>query len=234
MSQQQYEVNFFKPLTEHAKENKKLIITLATIWAVGVFGFQILLMVLNEPTPEKSYDSFQDNWPAAVENTSAAIESKQEFSKSLLAVLGKNIAVKDDHKAILKEALSWNIYTMLPDSTGRIFMNKPTTESILLAKNTIGLTSAGFDKIMSDLLPNSLVKVESKTLSADTKQAIPEIMKLYLVHNQNFFTDFEFLGFPFHYWYTAQFLLIMFVLLCLVYAKKIDKMNEKHNFVEET
>jgi putative solute:sodium symporter small subunit len=231
---QQYEVNFFKPLTEHAKENKRLIIILATIWAVGVFGFQILLMVLNEPTPEKSYDSFQDNWPAVVENSSATIESKQEFSKSLLAVLGKNIVVKDDHKAVLMETLSWNIYTMLPDSIGGIFMDEPTSESILLAKNTIGLTSAGFDKIMSDLLPNSLVKVESKTLSADTKQAIPEIMKLYLVHNQNFFTDFKFLGFPFHYWYTAQFLLIMFVLLCLVYAKKIDKMNEKHDFVEET
>jgi len=28
-----YEVNFFKPLTDHARANTKLIITLAIIWA---------------------------------------------------------------------------------------------------------------------------------------------------------------------------------------------------------
>ena len=50
---EKYNVNFFKPLSEHAKANKNLILVLATIWFVAVFGFQFLLMALNEPTPEK-------------------------------------------------------------------------------------------------------------------------------------------------------------------------------------
>ena len=87
---------------------------------------------------------------------------------------------------------------------------------------------------MKDLLPSSLVKVESSALSDESKQALPEIMELYLIHNQSFLTDFKFLGFPFHYWYTAQFLLILFVLLCLYYAVSIDRMNEEYEFVEET
>ncbi|MCK5295960.1 MAG: DUF4212 domain-containing protein, partial [Alphaproteobacteria bacterium] len=60
-----------------------------------------------------------------------------------------------------------------------------------------------------------------------------EIMKLYLVHNQNVFTDAKIFGFPFHYWYTAQFLLILFVGICYFYAKKIDKLHEEYDFVEK-
>jgi putative solute:sodium symporter small subunit len=87
---------------------------------------------------------------------------------------------------------------------------------------------------MKDLLPSSLIKVENTFLSNEAKIALPEIMKLYLVHNQSFLTDFMFLGFPFHYWYTAQFLLILFVILCLIYAVLIDRMNREYDFIEET
>ncbi len=229
-----YEVNFFKPLTNHAKANTKLIMTLAIIWAVGVFGFQILLMVFNEPTPEANFTKFEQVWPAVVEDDSIALEIKQEFAKVSLAVLGKNIAVKDNHKAHLKEALSWTVYSMQADSMKAVFQNEPNEESIQLAAASIGLSADGFDKLMLDLLPSSLMKIEKPKLSAECKSAIPGIMNLYLVHNQSGLTDFTFLGFPFHYWYTAQFLLIMFVILCLVYAKVIDKMNVKHDFVEET
>jgi hypothetical protein len=97
---EQYDVNFFKPLSDHAKANKKLIITLATIWAVGVFGFQILLMIFNETTPEKSFETFQSVYPAVVEEDSS-VEMKTDFAKSLLHVLGRTIAVKDEHKEIL-------------------------------------------------------------------------------------------------------------------------------------
>lgn len=231
---EKYKVNFFKPLTDHAKENKRLILTLAIIWAIAVFGFQILLIVLNNPTPEKAYTTYQSVWPGVVENSEATIEVKQKFSKALLSVLGKNIAVKDNHKVVLKEALSWTVCSMVADSVNSVFKADPTDESISLAKETIGLAATGFDKIMIDLLPYSLVKVESDQLTKECKKALPEIMKLYLVHNQNVFTNFKFIGFPFHYWYTAQFLLILFVLLCLFYAKAIDKANEKHDFVEET
>ncbi len=227
-------VNFFKPLSQHARANKKLILTLAIIWAIGVFGFQILLIVLNEPTPEKNYTTFESIWPNVVENSEVAIETKQEFSKVILAVLGKNIAVKDHHKAILKKTLSWTVYSMLSDSVKSILTTEPDENAINLASQTIGLTSTGFDIIKKALLPSSIVKVDSEQLSSECKEAIPGIMKLYLVHNQNIFTNFKFIGFPFHYWYTAQFLLIMFVILCLIYAVTIDRMNKKYDFVEET
>jgi putative solute:sodium symporter small subunit len=230
----QYEVNFFKPLTEHARANKRLILVLAILWLVGVFGFQILLMVFNKPTPEDNYTKFEAVWPAVVADASASNAVKQDFARVVLAVLGKNIAVKDTDKVYLKEALSWTLYSMQNDSVKKVFQQQPDSETFKVAVSSIGLASQGFDKLMSDLLPSSLIKVEAERISAECQAAIPRIMELYLVHNQSGLTKLSFLGFPFHYWYTAQFLLIMFVLLCLVYARVIDKMNVKYDFIEET
>ena len=159
---------------------------------------------------------------------------KQEFSKVLLSVLGKNIAVKDEHKNVLKEVLSWTVFTMQTDSTKHLFQEEPYRDAVFAAVKSIGLASDGFDKIMIDLLPSSLVQVQSDELNPESKAAVPGIMELYLVHNQNVFTNFRFFKFPFHYWYTAQFLLIMFVSLCLIYAVAIDRMNKKYDFVETT
>jgi len=233
-NQDKYEVNFFKPLSEHAKGNKKLISRLAIIWAVAVFGFHFLLIFITTPTAEKTLSDFNSVWPQVVEDSSAANEAKQIFAKSVLMVLGKNIAVKDNHKAVLKESLSWSVYSMQADSVKPLYQAEPTKETINSAIVSIGLESEGFDKIMRDLLPVSLLKVENASLSVESKKSLPEIMNLYLIHNQSFLTDFKFLGFPFHYWYTAQFLLILFVVLCLIYAVSIDKLNKKHEIVEET
>ncbi|MFC1670672.1 DUF4212 domain-containing protein, partial [Spirochaetota bacterium] len=57
--------------------------------------------------------------------------------------------------------------------------------------------------------------------------------KLYLIHNRNVLTDIKFLGFPFHYFYTSQLLLIMFVLICLVYCIATDRIHRKYGFIEE-
>ncbi len=229
-----YEVNFFKPLSGHAKANRKLILILAVIWAVAVFGFQITIMILNEPTPEKSYTVFESVYPEVLNDSNADLQMKKDFSRSLISVLGKNIAVSDQHKEVLKNVLSWTVFNMQNDSMKYLFQKDLDSEAYEQAAISIGLKSEGFDKIMIDLLPYSLLKVENETLKEEYKNELPGIMKLYLVHNQNALTDFKFLGFPFHYWYTAQFLLILFVVLCLVYALVIEKTNLKHDFVEET
>ncbi|MBI9071181.1 MAG: DUF4212 domain-containing protein [Melioribacteraceae bacterium] len=231
---EQYEVNFFRPISSHAKDNKKLISTLALIWAIAVFGFHFLLIYVTTPTPEETLTEFESVWPQVATDSSATIEMKQTFAKSLLMVLGKNIALKDDHKKVLKESLSWTAFSMQSDSLKNIIQSDPNEETTNAAVLNFGLSDEGFDKIMIDLIPNSLVKVENNLLSENVKTELPNVMNLYLVHNQSFLTDFKFLGFPFHYWYTAQFLLILFVLLCLFYAVSIDKMNKKHDFVEET
>ncbi|MBL1211755.1 MAG: DUF4212 domain-containing protein [Ignavibacteriae bacterium] len=230
---EEYNVNFFKPMSDHARTNKKLIATLAAIWFCAVFGFQALLIILNEPTPEPAFTTFQTVYPEIVDNQEASLETKQQFSRSLLSVLGKNIAVSDDHKAVFKQALSSTVVSMLPQSENQIIQSGANEEFIDAAIKSIGLADEGFDKIMIDLLPFSLVKVESDQLSAEVKEALPGIMELYLVHNQNVLTDFNFLGFPFHYWYTSQFLLILFVVLCLIYAVIIDRTSKKFNFIEE-
>lgn len=229
----QYEVNFFKALTEHAKKNRNLILTLAIIWAVAVFGFQFLLMALNKPTPEKAHGTFESVWPQVMGET-ATPEMKQEFSRVLLSVLGKNIALKAPHKSVLTKTLSWTLYSMQDEENRALFQREPDGETIQAAINSIGLAPTGMDKIMIDLLPLSLVQVDSEALDAETKNTVPGIMDLYLIHNRNALTDMKFIGFPFHYWYTAQFLLIMFVVLCLIYAISIDRLNEKYDFVEET
>lgn len=231
---EEYSVNFFKPLSDHAKANKKLISILAIIWFVAVFGFQGLLILLNEPTPEPAYDDFNSVWQAVVENQEISVESKQLFSRSLLSVLGKNIAVSDNHKAILKSSLTWSVYTNMSDSVRQVMETEPNANSIATAAKVIGLSEQGFDKIMTDLLPFSLIKADSDQLSDEVKAALPGIMELYLVHNRSTLTDTTFIGFPFHYWYTAQFLLILFVVLCLIYALVIDRLNKKHEFVEES
>lgn len=230
----QYDVNFFRPRSNHAKANTKLIKVLAITWAVAVFGFQILLMIFNEPTPEKSYEVYQGVFPEVVENVNASTQMKIDFSKSLLHVLGKNIAVNDDDKLIVKKALTWSVASLQPDSMKSIFYSEPEESTFSLAAQSLNLQTSGFDKIMIDLLPTSLVKLEQDEFPAEVKSKLPGIMELYLVHNQSFLTDFNFIGFPFHYWYTAQFLLILFVILCIIYAVTIEKANKTHNFVEET
>jgi putative solute:sodium symporter small subunit len=211
------------------------------IWAIGVFGFQFLLIVLNKPTPEKNKATFDSVW-TGVADGSATVEEKQAFARVTLDVLGKNIALKAPHKEALQGALSITFFNLLAEADRESVVSAITSkgESGLVDKAAcdkvaavIGLSGSGFDKLRADLLPSSLVVPAGDKLTADQVKAMPGIMQLYLVHNQNFFTDLKFLGFPFHYWYTAQFLLIMFVLLCLIYAVFIDKINKKYNFADE-
>ena len=193
-----YNVNFFKPKSGHAKANTKLILILATIWAVGVFGFQILLMITTEPTPEPAYAMFEDSWAVISENPDAPMEVKREFAHSLLFVLGKNIAVSDAEKAILKEALSTTVYSMLPGEEAAVMTAQPAEAAYAAAKDVLQLKDDGFDKIKADLIPFSLVQVSSAELSPEVSNKLPGIMSLYLIHNRSGLTDTTFLGFPFH------------------------------------
>lgn len=233
MTNEEYKVNFFKPLSDHARANKKLIVVLATIWFVAVFGFHALLIVLSEPVPEKAYDDFQSVWPAISENQNPTLNQERVYARSLLSVLGKNIAVLDEHKVVLKDALSASVYSLLADSVKSVMMQDISDEKVQISAQAVGLKNEGFDKLMTALLPTSLVKVNSSTISPEIKNQLPAIMELYLIHNRSVLTDFTFLGFPFHYWYSSQFLLILFVVLCLIYAVLIEKTNKEYNFVEE-
>ncbi|MEA3334242.1 MAG: DUF4212 domain-containing protein [Pseudomonadota bacterium] len=45
---------------------------------------------------------------------------------------------------------------------------------------------------------------------------------------ESFLTDMQFLGFPFHYWFTGQFLIILFILLCIWFNILIDGLEDRH------
>ncbi len=38
-------------------------------------------------------------------------------------------------------------------------------------------------------------------------------------------TDARFLGFPFHYWFTGQFSILAFILLCILFNLKYDRLR---------
>lgn len=230
-------MNFFKPATGHARANSRLVTVTVVIWALAVFGFQGLLVIMNRPTAEDQLAVFQAAW-TNVESGQALTEvQRQDLARSYLSVLGKNIALSEVHRDTLREALSVNVHGLLPaEQRGLIeglAEGEVSEDLTIAAAAAIGLESTGFDRLRANLLPSSLVAVAPGGLSEETRAALPGIMEHYLIHNRSALTDFRFLGFPFHYWYTAQLLLIIFVLMCWIYCVLIDRIHRRHQFVED-
>ncbi len=219
MSEQDYNVNFFKPKTPHAKANMKVVIGMLLLWGTAVFGFQVLLMLTNKPTPEPTLAKFKEVW-SAIKTEKATTDEQKQFARVILMVLGKNLAVKDAHKEILKNALAVTIKQL-------------TADRQVSPADAIGLGNDGFDPLMASILASSTVKSPPAGISEEMAARIEKIMELYLIHNRSSITDTVFLGFPFHYWYTAQFLLIMFVGLCWLYCFLTDRSNTKYNLETE-
>ena len=53
------------------------------------------------------------------------------------------------------------------------------------------------------------------------------------VVGESFLTKMQFLGFPFHYWFSAQFAILGFILLCLWYCKFVEKLEKEMGHNEE-
>jgi uncharacterized membrane protein len=216
--QSNLEVNFFRPKSEATKANTKLITILIVIWAVAVFGFQFLLIGIGKPTEEKTLVEFRELWPN-VQSAPSEPELK-DFSRVLLMTLGKNATIKEADRILMQDALAVTVNLLNPE---------PATAEAAALK--IGLGEEGFDPLLRDQLMFHYKSSSSSNYNA--LSALPESMEKYLIHNRSFLTDTTFIGFPLHYFYTAQFLLILFILLCLVYAKAVDKMNIRLGIEEE-
>ena len=76
-------------------------------------------------------------------------------------------------------------------------------------------------------IPYALTAIEEGDVSMVSSE-IPAIMSRNLIHNQSILTDTIILGFPFHYFYSALFLLVLFVTICVVYCRAIDKVMAKY------
>jgi len=226
------------------------------IWAVAVFGFQILLRVIEKPTPEKAYITYESVWEKVKTGNATAIERK-DFVSSVTAVLGKSSLKKDD-RVILADALSWNTYNSIDSSakaallknvqdfkSGRESLAKSTNdqgfiqarEALDLSKKEIinqvsSIYGYPVSSLEATIIAFNLTEADIPQLSDKAINSLPEIMKVNLIHNQSFLTDTKFLGFPFHYFYTAEFLLILFVLLSLLYSWRIGRLQKRFNIVE--
>jgi putative solute:sodium symporter small subunit len=103
------------------------------------------------------------------------------------------------------------------------------TEYVEAKQKLVDKAAAVFDLEMTDprrmILPIEITTKNILSLSDEAKTNLPGIMEKYLVHNQSILTDAKFLGFPFHYFYTAVFLLILFVGLCWLYCVRSDRRN---------
>lgn len=237
-----YQMSFFKPSTAIARHNRGIVIWLVCIWAIATFGFQILLRVIQKPTPEPAYTVYEKVWPQILSGTANSVEM-QEFAQSSLSVLAKNFITSAEREA-LGNGLSWAVLELSPDQQKTEIISQVGSFEKLM-EGTYSITDPKYISEKNELrirvskiLALSAFDVRSRVLAIElsskgmagfaeaNKEMIPDIMSRYLIHNQSFLTDFSFLGFPFHYFYSAIFLLILFVGLCLLYCIRIDRRNK--------
>ena len=253
-TEQDYSFNLFKPVSRYGKANRDLIISLVLVWFVAIFGFQLLLLVLQKPTPEKAFVKFE----AVFENVKAGIgtvEENQDFINSMVSVAGKS-SVTPENRLLIRKGVSWGVYSMLPDSAGMVlsgFVNElqATREKLEKASDTeyiqlqaeLKSTRASINALANEVTgadPTNLKEsILPYSLNAGREELTPEewtslagVMKLYLVHNQSVLTDTRFLGFPFHYFYTSEFLLFLFVGISLFYSIRISQLQKKYGIKE--
>lgn len=206
-----YNSNFFFPNTPFAKENNRLIMMIIVVWAAAVFGFHIWMKAVEKPVPEPAHTSYMAVVDA-LEAGTATIEQEQAAARVYLTLLGKYIDLRDDVR--LQNAFTATVKSIAPAAT--------TADD---AAQAIGLGDNAIDNLLRTVIP---VAMTEAALTAVSYSDLRIVMDTYLIHNRSFLTDTKFLGFPFHYFYTAVFLMVLFVALCALYCVVADKMMVKH------
>jgi len=222
-----------------------MVVQFVLIWAVAIFGFQILLKILEKPTPEPAYIVYETYWDD-IQAGNKEIINLQSVGKSALSVLGK-IAIDPEHRQVLDNAVSWMAYN-IADSIQKQELVVAVKEFEDIAAVTVNITDDEYVAKKNQLIPVlveifnihpldvrgkiAALEVNSSLMGsfdANSRKIFEEAMGLYLIHNRSVLTDTKFLGFPFHYFYTAVFLLILFVGLCWLYCVRTDMFNKKYD-----
>ncbi len=254
-SSDQYNFSIFTPRNLHGRKNRNVIFTMLAIWAVAVFGFQILLRVIEKPVPEKALTLFEAEWSDVTGGNSDQADY-QTLLGSLLMARGK-ITVAATDQQLLSAAISNVTFSLVPDSVRPLLSEKVSELEVMhtdistlkgqpymdlkfriqdASKGVITMlepyTGFGTTSLEASILAASLQKDYPASLTDSSFDRLPGLMKLYMTHNQSALTDTTFLGFPFHYFYTAVFLLVLFVVLCIVYNRLIEWRLNKEGIVE--
>lgn len=220
-----------------------MVLWLVSIWFLAIFGFHIVLRIIEKPVPEPALVTFENVW-GKVESGNASAQDLKDLGKSLLSVLGK-IDITPEAKSALDDAFSWTVYQLhnemeqeklltsiekfeeLSASITSISDEEYIQVKTALSRNLSSSLDLSANDVRRLIIPFGLTSEGIDQLSEESKTSLPGIMNKYLIHNQSVLTDFRFLGFPFHYFYTAVFLLILFVGLCWIYCVRTDAMNKK-------
>jgi len=241
-SNNHYHISFFKPTTESARHNRNMVLQLVLIWAVAIFGFQVLLKILEKPVAEPAFTLFETSWQA-IEAGAPSVSDYQGAGQAILSVLGK-VSIGPEDKLVLENALSSFAYQIsgqkdelkaavsdfealaasITDITDVVYVAKKNELIPLLA----GLFDLGEKDVRSRIAPLGVKSALMESFEDTHRAKLTGIMELYLIHNRSALTDARFLGFPFHYFYTAVFLLILFVGLCWLYCVRTDMYNRKY------
>ena len=223
-----YEINFFKPRTPFLKENVRIITIGLTIWAVCVFGFHIFMKVIEQRTPEPGYLIYEQVYPKLTDGTATA-EDKVNIANVYLGLIGKSIALQKNDA--LKGAFTATVYDVLPPDQKEAFkaatLQETTVKGVADVANVVNVLGIEDNIVLKGVVPFAMVSMDGAALQM-TAPEIPAIMDKYLIHFQSFLTDTKLFGFPFHYFYSAIFLLTLFNLICLIYCFVIDGVMKKH------
>ncbi|WP_027183911.1 sodium/substrate symporter small subunit [Desulfovibrio inopinatus] len=220
-----YEVNLFKPLPGYPTVNSRIILSLVAIWAIAVFGFHILLRVIEKPVPEDVYIGYSSAWPDYTAGN-ASPEQRQALAAAYLTVFGKYVEMRAD--PTLRAAMTQLVWESLPeDQRNGLNAAIETMTTSRTGGEEIAQVLGITNPLLIRVIPFSMATFETDAPTADLT-SIPAVMDKYLIHYRSVLTDTSFLGFPFHYFYTAVFLLVLFVLMCLFYCVVIEKVNEKY------
>lgn len=242
-NQNDYHVSFFKPVSTRARKNRNMTVWLVAIWAVAIFGFQILLKIIGKPTPEPAHTEFIQVWDN-VQSGNADNQDMKVFSNSVLQVLAK-VYIKAEHKAALENAFSWSIFQMVEEEDEQLLgyvqdfervMNQNLSildseylsAKLALEVNVASLLDIAAEDVRRAAIPFSIKTQAIGQFTDENKATVASARDLYLIHNRSVLTDTKFLGFPFHYFYTAVFLLCLFIGLCWIYCVRTDKIEMEH------
>lgn len=223
-----YDINFFTPHTPFLKDATRLIWIGVSIWFLATYGFHILLKVIETPTPEPGYLVYEKVYPKLTQG-SATQEELVDIGKVYLGLVGK--AVKLQKNAALKNAFTSTVHALLPEDQKATLLTT-ASEAEKNKKVDTGFIAKALgvegNAAMKAAIPYALAPLDAGAKDMISPE-IPAIMDKYLIHNQSVLTDTIILGFPFHYIYSALFLLTLFVVLCLTYCKAIDNVMKKYD-----
>jgi len=221
-----------------------MVVQLVLIWAVAIFGFQVLLKVLGKPVPEDDYFIFRSAWERIAAGD-AGTEDLRSASRSALSVLGKG-SVDPADREVLDHFISWTAFRIAGEDQKEVLRTEVRAfEGIAAAITDIrdktylekkgelvtmlaGLYGFSGPDIRARIAPLEIRSAFMDSFPEDLHDRLNVAMGFYLTHYRSALTDFRFIGFPFHYFYTAFFLLVLFVGLCWLYCVRTDMFNRRY------